>query len=439
MNNGDQRVVEPAPPLAGTLRVPGDKSISHRAVMLSALAAGESTVEGFLDGEDCLNTLRAMEAMGATARRAGSVLHIRGATQGLRAPAAVLDMGNSGTSMRLLAGILAGQPFGATLTGDASLRSRPMRRIQDPLQTMGARVELLGANGCAPVRITGGRLHGIEYAMPMASAQVKSCVLLAGLFADGRTTVIEPSPTRDHTERMLRAAGIPVAAQGNTISVDGCGGGAPALRARNWVVPGDFSSAAFWLTAAACREGARVVIEGVGLNPRRTAFLDVLRRMGADVEVSAQASSGEGGEPVGTISVRGRHLAGTVIAGDEISNLIDELPCAAVAAAMAEGVTVIRDASELRHKESDRIAAMAAALRAFGVPVEETPDGMIIRGARHMRGGAEIDSLGDHRIAMCAALLALSADAPVRILHVDCIATSYPAFWQDLQNLTRGG
>jgi 3-phosphoshikimate 1-carboxyvinyltransferase len=438
MNGMDVRTAYPSPTVGGTVRVPGDKSISHRAVMLSGLAEGESTVEGFLDGEDCMNTLRAMQALGADAVREGAVLRIRGTGGRLSAPPGELDMGNSGTSTRLIAGIVAGQPFSATLTGDESLRSRPMRRIKEPLERMGATVELLGPNGCAPVRIRGGSLRGVEYATPVASAQVKSCVLLAGLFARGRTTVTEPAPTRDHTERMLREAGYTVQCEGNRVSLEGCAGDRLPLRARRWVVPGDFSSAAFWLTAAACRAGAQVRVDNVGLNPRRTAFLNVLRRMGAEVDVREMPGV-EGGEPVGTITVRGRGLQGTTVAGLEIPNLIDELPCVAVLGAFAEGSTVIREAHELRVKESDRIASMAAALRAFGVRVEEVPDGMTIEGGGQLTGGAEVDSLGDHRIAMCTALLTLGATAPVRIRHVACIATSYPAFWHDLTALAGGG
>jgi 3-phosphoshikimate 1-carboxyvinyltransferase len=436
-NSEDATVVKPARGIRGTIRVPGDKSISHRAAMLSALATGESAIEGFLASEDCVNTLKALAALGAGVERRGTSVRVRGTGGIFRAPAQNLDMGNSGTGMRLLAGLLAGQNFSCTLTGDASLCARPMRRIKEPLERMGARLELLGKNNCAPIRLTGARLRGIEYALPVASAQVKSCVLLAGLFADGVTAVVEPMPTRDHTEVMFRALGIPLTCAGNRLSVQGSAGTALRMAARDWTVPGDFSSAAFWLTAAACREGGQVVVRGVGLNPRRTALLDVLRRMGADIGAQEDGPAAPTvWEPCGTVTVRGRGLRGTVVAGSEIPNLIDELPCVAVAGALANGETVIRDAAELRVKESDRIAAMATALRAFGVKVAEKPDGMIVTGPTKLTGGTEIDSYGDHRIAMAAAILTLFADAPVRVKQTACIATSYPGFWNDLAAAT---
>lgn len=439
MQSNDSRMVAPSSRFAGRVRVPGDKSVSHRAVMLAGLADGVSTVRGFLTSEDCLNTAAAIEAMGAGVERDGETLRIQGCAGRFRPPGHVLDMGNSGTGMRLMAGLAAGQPFTVEMTGDASLRSRPMRRIQGPLEQMGARVELLGPNGCAPVRITGGNLRAIEYRLPVASAQVKSCVLLAGLFASGTTAVIEPERTRDHTERMFRAAGIPVTRDGLRVSVEGGAGGRPSVAAREWRVPGDFSSAAFWMVAAACRPGAEIRIEGVGLNPTRTALLDVLRRMGAGVEVIPEPGydpDSDAGEPLGVVVVRGQELRATEIGGAEIPNLIDEIPALCAAAALAGGRTVIRDAAELRVKESDRIAAMAAVLQAFGVTVEQRPDGMAVTGGRRLRGGGSVDSLGDHRIAMTAAIMALFADRPVTVHGVACIATSYPAFWDDLAKVT---
>ena len=438
----DSITVQPACMVRGSVRVPGDKSISHRAAMLAALATGASSIHGFLTSEDCLHTLAAMEALGARVTRDGTRLEVVGTGGLLAAPEGVLDLGNSGTGMRLLAGLLAGQPFTAELTGDASLRSRPMGRIREPLERMGARVELLGERGCAPMRITGGGLRGIDYALPVASAQVKSCVLLAGLFAEGETRVREPKPTRDHTERLLKAMGADITVDGLTVTLQGGSGACGVLECGKRAVPGDFSSAAFWLVAAALREGDSVTVERVGLNPRRTALLSVLERMGAVVQVSPETPDGEGGsewEPVGTVTVEGRALAATEIGGAEIPNLIDELPLVAVAAAVAEGRTIIRDAAELRVKESDRIAAMAAILSAFGVPVEETPDGMIIEGVRSIRGGASVDSRGDHRMAMAATVLALVADRPTRIDGTACIATSYPTFWEDQQRLTSRG
>jgi len=455
--------VLPASPIRGAVRVSGDKSISHRLAMLAALASGESVVRGFLPSEDCLGTLRAVEQLGANVAREGDTVRIRGTGGRFRRPAAPLDLGNSGTGARLLAGLLAGHDFAAEITGDASLCSRPMRRIQEPLERMGARVELLGRNDCAPIRVTGGRLRGIEWRVPVASAQVKSCVLLAGLFAEGRTTVTEPARSRDHTERLLRALGAPADTAGLTAGVTGTGGGPCAFPAGAWRVPGDFSSAAFWITAAACRPGSELRVADVGLNPRRTALLDVLQRMGADIrsqksEVRIQKTedsrlkastldprpSGSAPpdewEPRGSVTVKGCALKGTEVGGAEIPNLIDELPLVAVAGALAEGRTVLRDASELRVKESDRIAVLAAGLRAFGVRVEERPDGLIVEGARALRGGVQVVSGGDHRMAMAFSVLALAADAPVRVRDISCVATSYPGFWDDLASLTgRGG
>jgi len=432
----EERVVQPSAAIGGVLRVPGDKSISHRVAMLSALAEGESVIEGFLEAEDCLATLRAMSALGAKWERDGAAIRMQGTGGTLCEPGQALDMGNSGTGMRLLAGILAGQPFASEMTGDASLRSRPMGRVKDPLEQMGAGIELLGAGGAAPMRITGGGLHGIEYRLPVASAQVKSCVLLAGLFASGRTVVEEPRATRDHTERLLAAMGAPVRCEGKTISVQGAGPAVPRLTGGRWSVPGDFSSAAFLMAAAAGREGGEVCIENVGLNPRRTAFLDVLKRMGAEVEIADCRLPIAEWEARGDVTVRGAGLAATEVGGDEIPNLIDELPLVAVLGALAKGETRISDAAELRVKESDRIACMAAGLKALGVSVQETEDGMVVPGPCRIRGGVDVDSCGDHRVAMALAVLALCADAPVRVCDVACVATSYPAFWDHLAALT---
>jgi len=339
--------------------------------------------------------------------------------------------------MRLLAGLLAGQSFECEMTGDASLCSRPMKRIQVPLALMGAHVELSGEQGTAPLRVGGSALHPISYTLPVASAQVKSCVLLAGLYAEGVTTVVEPRPTRDHTERLLRAMGVDVEVDGLTISMEGYGPYGPQMEGCDIVVPGDFSSASFWLVAAACRPGSRVTIRSVGLNPRRTALLDVLDRMGAGLRVVATSidDGSDCGEPRGDITVIGTHLQGTVVEGDEIPNLIDELPILAVAAAMASGETVIRDAAELRVKESDRIETTTAMLQAMGVAVEETPDGMIIRGGT-VAGPARIESRGDHRIAMSAAVLGLLAEAPVEVVDIGCVGTSYPQFWEHLEQIS---
>jgi 3-phosphoshikimate 1-carboxyvinyltransferase len=376
-----------------------------------------------------------MARLGAAVQRDGCTVNVCGTAGVLRAPDGPLDLGNSGTGMRLLAGVLAGQPFVSELTGDSSLCSRPMRRIQEPLEQMGAEITLTGARGCAPMRVRGGALRPIEYALPMASAQVKSCVLLAGLFAEGETAVIEPRPTRDHTERLLQAMGVPVEVDGLRVSLRGGRGAVSALAGCNITVPGDFSSAAFWLTAAACRPGWSVEVADVGLNPRRTALLDVLKRMNADVTVDAVAVR-DTGEPVGTVTVRGSELRATEVCGDEIPNLIDELPLVMVAGAFADGTTVIRDAAELRVKETDRIAVMADVLHGFGVDAQTRPDGMLVRGGGAVRARCEsFDSRGDHRVAMCAAVLGLLGDCPVRVCDTACIATSYPTFADDVRRM----
>jgi 3-phosphoshikimate 1-carboxyvinyltransferase len=432
MNDSVQ--VHPCTRLSGALRVPGDKSISHRLAMLSALAVGRSRIAGFLQSEDCVNTVKAMQALGAGADIEGDALTMEGIGGAWKQPAHALDVGNSGTSMRLLAGLLAAQPFVTELTGDASLRSRPMGRIKEPLEQMGAKVELLGPSGRAPVRITGGHLHGIEYSMPVASAQVKSCILLAGLFADGLTTIHEPKPTRDHTERLFQILRLPLEMSGTRVSLRGFGRKGPSFKGRDWRVPGDFSSAAFWLVAAAAMPQAQVSVQDVGLNPRRTALLEVLKRMGAGVTVTT-ADQSLSSDPFGSVSMQGGNLRGTRVGGGEIPNLIDELPIVAVAGALADGVTEIRDARELRVKESDRIACVAANLRAMGVTVTEYDDGMAIKGGSTICGGVALDSYGDHRIAMAMAILALFADKPVTIAPVACVETSYPGFWNHLGEL----
>jgi 3-phosphoshikimate 1-carboxyvinyltransferase len=427
-------LVSPCARLGGVLSVPGDKSISHRLAMLAALASGTSTISGFLKSEDCVNILDALTGLGARYEFSGGELRITGVGGLFKSPAGILDMGNSGTGMRLLAGLLAGQPFVSEMTGDSSLRSRPMRRIAEPLERMGARVELLGDKGCAPVRITGGLLKGIEYAPPVASAQVKSCVLLAGLFAEGITSVVEVNPTRDHTERLLTAMGVPVTVAGNRVSLRGCGKKGPAFAARAWSVPGDISSAAFWITAAAVAPGSVVEIRRVGMNPRRNALLNVLRRMGAAITITEDPAT-DACEAMATIRVEGRALTGTEVGGAEIPDLIDELPLVAVAGSLATGRTVIREAAELRVKESDRIRSVADNLARLGVRVEERTDGLIIEGPTRVRGGVTIDSYGDHRIPMAMSVLAFHADAPVRLDNIACVNKSYPEFWDDLRKV----
>jgi 3-phosphoshikimate 1-carboxyvinyltransferase len=427
--------VAPCAGVRGTLSVPGDKSISHRAAILSAIASGTSSITGFLESEDCLNTLKVLEQVGAQVRRESGRIIVTGCGGAFHRAANELDCGNSGTGMRLLAGLLAGQPFESVLTGDESLKSRPMKRIKEPLELMGAEIRLTGDRGCAPVMIKGSRLRGISYKLPMASAQVKSCTLLAGLFADGPTSVVEPKATRDHTERMLADAGADIEVDGLKVTLKK-GRLFASLKSRDWVVPGDFSSAAFWIVCAAVREGSEVILKNTGLNPRRTALLDVLKRMGAQIEV--KPGNPADSELAGDILVRGCRLHGTEIGGSEIPNLIDEIPILAVAAGLAGGRTVIRDAEELRVKESDRIAVMAASLNAAGVDVKETSDGMVIEGTGRIRGGADIQSMGDHRIAMAMTVAGLCSEKGMNVCNTDCVLTSYPSFWTDMQKVTGG-
>lgn len=436
----ETRVVHPGGFRGGTLSVPGDKSISHRVALVAGLSSGISPVTGFLEAEDCLDTLKAMVAFGARAWMENApdgapLLRIEGTGGKMIEPVEPLDVGNSGTGMRLLAGLCAGNPIHVRLTGDSSLSGRPMGRIRTPLELMGAKVDL-SPEGTPPMEIRGGDLHGIEYCLPVASAQVKSCCLLAGLYADGETSVIEPVPTRDHTERILQAAGIPLRIQGPRISVVGAGPSGPRLAARPYAIPGDFSSAAYFLAAAAATPGVAVRVVNVGLNPRRTAFLDVLRRMGAGVEVVPESGPDADWEPRGVITVYGAPLRGTVVEGqDVIPNLIDELPLVAVLGALASGRTVIRDAAELRVKESDRIAAMAENLSAMGVLARATPDGLVVDGPSRISPCAPLRTRGDHRVAMSMAILSIFADCAVPIPRVSCVATSYPTFWQQLQTL----
>lgn len=413
------------------ISVPGDKSISHRAAMFAGMADGTTVIDGFLPSEDCLCTVKAMEALGATVEPLEEIdgvglvkLAITGRGRRLTAPTAPIDCGNSGTTMRLLAGILAGQDFTTELTGDASLSRRPMKRIADPLAQMGARVEGQGEKICAPLKITGGNLHNITYPLPMASAQVKSAVLLAGLFAPGKTTVVEPVATRNHTERLMSHFGIKWLRDGKAVSV--YGGQDP--QPNDLMVPGDISSAAFWMVAAAASPGSQITLKNVGLNPTRTGVLAVLLRMGAQV---THSEAQEHGEPRGHIIVKGGELNATVIGGDEIPNVIDELPILAVAAALARGDTLIRDAAELRVKETDRIAAVASNLRLMGVNVQEFEDGMEIQGGAKLTG-ATIPSYGDHRIAMAFAIAGLFAEGTTTIEETECVNTSYPGFAHDL-------
>ncbi len=422
--------IEKAPAIHAEMTVPGDKSISHRAIMFAALANGRAQITGFLPGEDCLSTMKAFQQLGIPIERIDeTTVIIEGKRGHFTAPSGDIDCGNSGTTMRLMCGILAAQPFRSRLTGDASLSKRPMKRIIDPLTQMGAKITAEGAKGSAPLVIEGGPLKGIEYTSPVASAQVKSAVLLAGLFAKGTTTVTEPVLSRDHTERMLAWHLVRPRRNGLAVSVSG----GQTLESRDFEVPGDISSAAFWLVAAAAQPGSHLLIKNVGLNPARTGVLAVLIRMGAHVsEIVENAEC----EPSGTVEVRGTKLRATTIGGAEIPNVIDELPILAVAAALAEGRTIIKDAHELRVKETDRIAAVATNLRAFGVQVDEKEDGMEIEGGAKLRG-ATVESFGDHRIAMASAILATFADGPSHIRDTACVDTSYPGFYEMLRKLAK--
>ncbi|MGD2056424.1 MAG: 3-phosphoshikimate 1-carboxyvinyltransferase [Gammaproteobacteria bacterium] len=414
--------VAPGGKLTGRVRVPGDKSISHRAVMLGSLATGITEVAGFLEGEDSLATLAAFREMGVpiTGPREGR-LEIHGVgLRGLREPVRALDLGNSGTSMRLMTGLLAGQSFATTLTGDASLSVRPMLRVVDPLTRMGAHIDT-GAAGTAPLEIHGGRaLQGIDYVMPMASAQVKSSILLAGLYADGRTCVTEPAPTRDHTERMLAGMGYPVLREGHRVCITG----GHALRAIRIDVPSDISSAAFFLVGASIATGSDLLLEHVGINPTRTGVIEILRRMGAAIEVSNPRQAG--GEPVADLYVRAAPLRGIDIPRELVPLAIDEFPALFVAAACARGRTVLSGAEELRVKESDRIRVMADGLVKLGIDATATPDGMVIEGGS-LEAGC-IDSQGDHRIAMAFSMAALRAEGEVEVRDCANVSTSFPGF-----------
>lgn len=421
-NNDLIFLAQPGGSVNGRIRVPGDKSISHRSIMLGSLAEGVTEVQGFLEGEDALATIQAFRDMGVVIEgpSKGRVTVHGVGLHGLKAPAGPLYMGNSGTSMRLLSGLLAAQPFDTTLTGDASLSKRPMNRVAKPLREMGAVIET-GPEGRPPLTIRGGqKLVGMHYDMPMASAQVKSCLLLAGLYAAGETSVTEPAPTRDHTERMLRGFGYPVEVKGATAKVQS----GHKLTATRIEVPADISSAAFFMVAASIAEGAELVLEHVGINPTRTGVIDILKLMGGDITLENEREVG--GEPVADIRVRSAKLKGIDIPEDLVPLAIDEFPVLFIAAACAEGRTVLRGAEELRVKESDRIQVMADGLQTLGVKAEPTPDGIIIEGGP--MGGGEVWAHGDHRIAMSFSVASLRAGAPIRIHDCANVATSFPNF-----------
>ena len=421
------------------LAVPGDKSISHRAAIIAGLSDGACRIRNYLPSGDCLHTLQAMEKLGVRceyieSNESGPVeIVVHGRSMKLAEPDGPIDCGNSGTGMRLLSGVLAAQGFQSTLTGDESLSSRPMGRIMRPLEKMGAQIDGMGRNeGCAPLVFQGGNLQPIRYEMPMASAQVKSAVLLAGLFTPGKTTVVQPAETRDHTERMLAQFRVRTVRAGNEITI--YGGQVPS--ATDLVVPGDISSAAFWVVAAAARPGSSLLVRNVGLNPSRTAILNVLLRMGARIK-DVVCTSNLDDEPAGNLEVHGAELLGTEIREGEVANLIDEIPILAVAGALAQGRMVIRNAAELRVKESDRISTVVENLRAMGADVTEYDDGLSITGGNPLRG-AHLDCFGDHRIAMAFAVAGLFAEGETVISNTACIATSYPGFARDLQRIRAG-
>ena len=414
--------------LRGELTIPGDKSISHRGIMLGAISRGTTEITNFLQGADCLSTISCFQKMGIPIENEGSLVRIQGkGLHGLKEPQSVLDAGNSGTTTRLLSGILCGQDFSCQLTGDDSIQKRPMERIMKPLRQMGADIRSLKDNGCAPLSITGKKLHAVDYHSPVASAQVKSCVLLAGMYADGVTSVTEPFLSRNHTEIMLRSFGADIRSEGTTVSIRP----EPDLLAQDITVPGDISSAAFFIAAGLLTPGSEILLKNVGINPTRAGILKVCQDMGADITL---LNADYSGEPAADILVRTSSLKGTVIQGADIPTLIDELPIIAVMAAFAGGTTVIRDAAELRVKESDRIAVMTDNLRRMGADVEETEDGMIIHGGRPLHG-AVIDPRLDHRVAMSFAVAGTVCEGTMDILDGDCVRISYPDFYKDLYSL----
>lgn len=415
--------------LKGTVTVPGDKSISHRSIMFGALAEGTTRVTNFLQGADCLSTIHCFRKLGIQIENTPEEIRIYGkGLHGLLAPSGVLDTGNSGTTTRLICGILAGQDFQTELNGDASIQSRPMRRIMDPLSQMGAKIESLRGNDCAPLRIHGTKLHGIHYHSKVASAQVKSCILLAGLYADGPVSVTEPSLSRNHSEILLRHFGASVSSEGTTAVIQP----EPKLLAQEIQVPGDISSAAYFIAAGLLVPGSEILIRNVGINPTRDGLLRVCKEMGADITLLQEDH--RSGEPVADLLVRHSSLHGVTVEGALIPTLIDELPVVAALACFAQGKTVIRDAQELKVKESNRIDVMTENLRAMGARITATEDGMIIEGGAPLHG-AVIDSHLDHRIAMTFAVTALGAEGETTIKDADCVRISYPEFYKELERL----
>ena len=428
----------PGRPLKGTITVPGDKSLTHRAIILTALAEGTSTISGYCPGEDCLNTMRAFQGLGIPITPTATELTVQGkGFWGLTEPSAPIDCGNSGTGIRLLTGLLSGQDFFSVLTGDESIRRRPMGRVVKPLREMGAVIGGRKGGELAPLAITGAGLHGIAYTSPVASAQMKSALLLAGLFAQGKTRYKEPSLSRDHTERMFQFFGIALAKEEGALVLQG----RPSVgwRGVHMTIPGDFSAAAFFIVGATIVQGSDITIRNVGMNPTRTGLLEVMRKMGADIQVLDQRE--EAGEPVGDLRVKSSTLKGMTIGHDLIPKTIDEFPVLCVAAAVAEGDTVISGAEELRVKESDRIATMSRELKAMGALIEERPDGMIIRGLGRggengrLKAAGKTESHGDHRVAMSLAIGGLTAEESMTIADTSCMDTSFPNFEKALVDL----
>lgn len=418
-------------PLRGELSVPGDKSISHRAVMFGSLAEGTTEVTNFLQGADCLSTISCFRQMGIDIENTPDRILIHGkGLHGLSRPDDILDVGNSGTTTRLMSGILAGQNFDCTVNGDASIQKRPMKRIMTPLSLMGADISSIPGNGCAPLHIQGHPLKAIHYQSPVASAQVKSCILLAGMYADGITRVTEPVLSRNHSELMLNHFGASVTTESTTVSIEPD----PLLEGRSISVPGDISSAAYFIAAGLLVPGSQVLIRNVGVNPTRDGILRVCRAMGADITIMNERA--DSGEPTADLLVKYSSLKGTVVEGEIIPTLIDELPVIAILAAFAQGTTIIRDAAELKVKESNRIDVMVENLSRMGADIEGTEDGMIIQGGRPLHG-AEIDSHLDHRIAMSFAVAALAAEGTTTIRDAECVRISYPGFYDDLFSLSK--
>lgn len=429
------RTIVPTRGLKGEVTIPGDKSISHRSIMLGSIALGTTEITHFLEGADCLSTIDCFRKMGVEIERKPSSILVHGkGLRGLTAPASTLNVGNSGTTTRLISGILSGQNFATTLSGDDSLNSRPMKRIMTPLNTMGAHIRSLNDNGCAPLHIRPGALHGIHYQSPVASAQVKSAVLLAGLYADSPTSVTEPALSRNHTELMLQGFGAYVATDLHTdgtatAHVEPC----KELYGQQICVPGDISSAAYFIAAALLVPGSELLVKNVGTNFTRAGFLKVCKAMGADIETVSQTI--EGGESRADLLVRYSHLKGTVIEGDIIPTLIDEIPMIAIMAAFADGQTVIRDAAELKVKETNRIDTVTAGLKAMGAVITPTDDGMIIEGTGHLNG-ASIQSYLDHRIAMAFSVAGLASDGETQIVDSQCVDVSYPEFYATLNSVS---